>query len=62
MTRRETILNTVDDLVSKFIYYDRKEDEDLPLDSIEEAIANGEITLAEIVERFADQLRPLRHD
>lgn len=54
---RETILNTVNDLVSDFLYYDRKEDEDLPRDAIQDAIKAGEITEAEIVAAFADALR-----
>lgn len=34
-TRRQLIENTIDDLVSNFLYYDRKEDEDLPREEIE---------------------------
>jgi len=49
MTRREQIQATVSDLVAKFLYYDRKEDEDLPRGAIEEAIKAGEITEQEIV-------------
>lgn len=30
------------------LYYDRKEDEDLPLEAIESAIANGEISISKI--------------
>lgn len=51
-TRRKTILATVEDLVSSFLYYDRKEDEDLPRGAIEEAIEAGEITAEEIVATF----------
>ena len=50
--KRELILNTVEDLVSSFLYYDRKDDEDLPMNVIETAIQNGEITIEEIVDRF----------
>lgn len=53
---KQVILLTVDDLVANFLYYDRKEDEELPLDAIEEAIIGGEITYVEIVERFVDAL------
>ena len=49
---KRNILNTVNDLVSTFLYYDRKEDEDLRLGQIEEAIKNGEITENEIIEKF----------
>jgi hypothetical protein len=51
--RRERILATVSDLVGAFLYYDRKEDEDLPRGEIEQAIAAGEITIADIVTHFA---------
>jgi hypothetical protein len=50
--RRELILATIDDAVTDLIYYDRKEDEDLPRGEIEKAVKAGEITADEIVERF----------
>lgn len=50
------ILNTVKDLVSDFLYYDRKEDEDLPRGAIEEAIEYGVITRAEIYTAFQKEL------
>lgn len=56
-TRRERILDAIiPDLVSDFLYYDRKEDEDLPRGSIEEAIAAGELTWDEIAARFKKEL------
>jgi hypothetical protein len=51
-TKRELIFGTLEDLVSNFLYYDRKEDEDLPKGAIEKAIKDGEITVAEIVAEF----------
>ena len=51
-TRREHILDCADDLAGAFMYYDRKEDKDLPRGAIEEAIAAGEITVDEIVAQF----------
>lgn len=57
MSRRETILGSVDDLVSDFLYYDRKEDEKLPRGSIDEAVRAGEVTMDEIVTRFQEQLK-----
>ena len=54
---RDTILLTVSDLVSNFLHYDREEDEDLPRDDIEKAIAKGEITIAEIVAEFEKELK-----
>lgn len=50
------ILNTVKDLVSDFLYYDRKEDEDLPRGAIEEAIEYDVITRAEICAAFQKEL------
>lgn len=54
--RRDLILATLDDLVSDFLYYDRKEDESLPRGAIEEAVHAGEITVAELVDSFRDLL------
>lgn len=54
--RRKHIETTLDDLVSNFLYYDRKEDEELPRGEIEAAVAAGEITVDEMVERFAKGL------
>jgi hypothetical protein len=56
MATKNRVLNIVSDLVGKFMYYDRKEDEDLPRGAIEEMIAKGEITVDEIVECFRDEL------
>lgn len=53
---KENILNTIDDLCSDFLYYDRKEDEELSFDDIQEAVKSGEITLDEMVERFKNNL------
>jgi len=51
-TRRELIEDTIQDLVGSFLYYDRKEDEDLSVREIENAIAEGEISVDEIVSLF----------
>lgn len=55
--RRSDIITAVEDLVADFVYYDRKEDEDLPRGSIQGAIDAGEISVDEIVARFAASLR-----
>ncbi len=55
-TRREIILNTVDDLVSDFLFYDRKEDEELSADDLDDAIDQAEITVDEIVDLFRAKL------
>ena len=55
-SRRNLILLTVQDLILDLLVYSRREDEELPGGEIEEAIAAGEITTAEIVARFAAAL------
>lgn len=46
----------IDDLVCDFLYYDRKEDEDLPRGAIEKAITDGVTSAEEIVARFKKEL------
>jgi len=53
---KKTILDSIDDVVGDFMYYDRKEDEDLPLGAIEEALKAGDITYNEIVDRFKQKI------
>lgn len=57
MERRKNILMTIDDLVSDFLGDDREDDDDLPIDAIEEAVEQGEITVAEMVAEFERRLR-----
>lgn len=54
---KDLILRKLDDLVSCFLYYDRKEDEDLPLGAIGEAVESGEITVEDMVVRFGELLQ-----
>jgi len=49
---KQLILDTIEDMVSNLLYYDRKEDEDLPVDAIEGALAAGEITITEMADHF----------
>ena len=56
MKTKDRILGTVQDLVSNFLYYDRKGDEDLPVGMIDRAVAKGEITIDEIVDAFKSRL------
>ena len=56
MANSVTILNTVSDAVKKLMYYDRKEDEDLPIGAIQDAVDAGVITKEDIVNRFREQL------
>lgn len=54
--KKELILANVSDLVSAFMYYDRKEDEDLPRGAIEQAVKEGIISKEEIVEQFKSEV------
>ncbi len=51
-TRKDRLFMTMDTMVSNLYYYDRKEDDDLPVGSIEEMIELGEVTVDEMVEQF----------
>lgn len=53
---KELILGTVSDLALDFLYYDRKEDEELPRGAIEQAIDDGELTVEDIVRQFRTKL------
>lgn len=47
---------TIHDLVSDFMYYDRKEDEDVSMDALEEAFISGEITVDQVTEAFREEM------
>jgi len=57
MTQKEYILATVKDLCANFLYYDRKEDDELSGDDLEEAVKNGIVTIDEMVETFREVLK-----
>lgn len=50
------ISNTIADTVANFMFYDRQEDEDLPLHSIQQAIENGDISLKDIKDIFSHEI------
>jgi len=56
MDKVELIERTVSDLVADLLYYDRKEDSELTLGAIEQAIADGEITPCDLVFMFQTYL------
>lgn len=59
----DLIANTISDLVVNFLYYDRKEDEDLPVGAIEDAVESGEVSVDGMVETFRAELtKGLSHD
>lgn len=53
---KQSILDIISDLCSDFLYYDRKEDEIIGRDELNEIVANGEITIDEMVEAFRGHL------
>ena len=53
---KETILATVKDLVGAFLYYDRKDDEELSNHALNKAVEDGAITVDECVEQFRKTL------
>lgn len=53
---KEIIMNTIEDLVSDFVYYDRKEDEDLSREQLKDAVTSGEVTVDEMVAAFREHL------
>jgi hypothetical protein len=57
LARRDVILRKTRHILDMFLYYDRKEDDELPVDAIQEAVKQGEITIEEIVEAFETELR-----
>ena len=57
MTSKKVVLDTISDLITNFLYYNRKEDEDLPVGSIESMVIDGEITIEEILQAFEKELR-----
>ena len=56
MSRKELILKAAGELVSDFLYYDRKMDLNLPYGAIEKAVLSGEVTINEIVKSFKNTL------
>jgi len=59
---KEQILGTVQDLVTDFVYYDRKEDEDLSADQLDKAVESGEITVDDMVAEFRKHLEAVYPD
>ncbi len=53
---KQRILNTIKDLCSNFLYYDRKEDEDLSEEQLSAAVKVGVVTIDEMVAEFRKHL------
>lgn len=54
--KKECIERVVGDLVTNFLYYDRKGDEELPVGTIEEAVVSGEISVDDLVAKFRERV------
>ena len=52
MSKKQKILNTIEATCSRFLYYDRKNDEDLRPNDIKIAVMTDDITITEIVDEF----------
>lgn len=55
--REELILGIVEDLVADFLYYDRKEDEELPRGEIEAALKKRPDFVFDIINKFAAEIK-----
>jgi hypothetical protein len=53
---KKIILDTISDLCSDFLYYDRKEDEKLSVNQLNAAVKNGDVTIDEMVAEFRKNL------
>ena len=58
----KVIEDTIKDLIKDLLYYDRKEDEDLPPGVIEQQLNDGILTVEEIVEVFNQELQRITGD
>ena len=53
---KQIILDTISDLCSNFLYYDRKEDSQLSMKQLNKSVESGEITIDEMVAEFRKHL------
>jgi len=56
------ILKTADDLMLRFLETDRKNDEELPVGAIDEALDAGWVTIDEILDVFRKALEDAERD
>ena len=54
--KKELLKNALTDLVSKFLYYDRKEDEELTIEDVENLINTELISKQELISLFDELL------
>ena len=55
--KKKIIKTRVDNVMSAFFYYDRKEDDELPAGKLQEMVKSGDITVDEIVRMFETKIR-----
>lgn len=55
-SKKEILENTIEDLISNFLYYDRKGDEDLPVGMIQQWIKEDKSLKMEIQHIFFNKL------
>jgi hypothetical protein len=60
--KKQTILDTIEDLCSDFLYYDRKGSESLSIEDLNEAVRTGEVTIDEMVAEFRKHLENTFND
>ena len=56
MATKKYVLGYMDTVVQRFLWDDRKDDEELPRGVIEEMVESGELTVDELVEAFRKHL------
>ena len=54
--KKKIILDTSKDLVKNFLYYDRKDDEELKRGDIQKAVKEGVLSKGDIIGAFVDEL------
>lgn len=56
LEKKKLLLDCIPDTISEFLYYDRKDDNELSPSDVEELLSSGVITVDEIVEGFRKAL------
>ena len=58
---KQAILDAIDKSITDFFYYDRKENDDIGLTGIQDAINSGQITKQEIIDEFTKLINKELH-
>lgn len=62
MKNKKIVLDNIKDLVINLTYYDRKEDDKLPVGKIQQMVKESEITINEMVSVFEKELKKQLND